>query len=85
MEDVHSVLSPTGPDRRVHARAQLMAAWLQFASGAVAWDATIDAKSGSIGFLPLMFAAEEVINNPASTDAELHAIELDLARLHPTN
>lgn len=83
--DVHTVLSPMGPDRRDHARAQLMAAWLQFASGAVAWDATIQLNNGTVGFLPLMFTAEAAINNPATTDAELLAIELDLARLHPAN
>ena len=85
MADVHTVLSPTGSSRRDHARAQLMAGWLQFASGAVAWDATIQLSNGSIGFLPLMFSAEAAINNPAATDGELHAIELALARLHPAN
>ena len=83
---VHGTLSPTGSDRRNFARAQLMAGWLQFASGAVAWDATIQLNGNeTIGFLQLMFAAEAVINNPAATDAELLAIELDLARLHPAN
>jgi hypothetical protein len=83
MADVHAVLSPAGPDRRVYARAQLMAAWLQFASGAVAWDATIQLNGGPVAFLQLMSTAEAVINNPASTDAELLAVELDLRRLHP--
>ena len=83
MADVHAVLSPTGSDRRVHVRAQLMAAWLQFASGAVDWDATIQLNGGPVAFLQLMSTAEAVINNPASTDAELHAVELDLQRLHP--
>jgi len=85
MADVHAVLSPTGPDRRVYARAQLMLAWLQFASGAVDWDATIQLNSGPVAFLDLMSSAEAVINNPASTNAELHAVELDLQRLHPTS
>ena len=83
MADVHAVLSPVGEDRRVHARAELMAAWLQFASGAVAWDATIQLNGGPVAFLQLMSTAEAVINNPASTDAELLAVELDLQRLHP--
>jgi hypothetical protein len=85
MADVYTVLSPTGPDRRVYARAELMAGWLQFASGAVDWDATIQLNSGPVDFLDLMFQAESVINNPASTDQQLHAVELDLARLHPAN
>lgn len=83
MADVHAVLSPVGQDRRVHARAALMAAWLQFASGAVDWDATIQLNGGPVAFLQLMSTAEAVINNPASTNAELHAVELDLQRLHP--
>jgi hypothetical protein len=83
MADVHAVLSPVGQDRRVHARAELMAAWLQFASGAVDWDATIQLNGGPVAFLQLMSTAEAVINNPASTNAELHAVELDLQRLHP--
>lgn len=77
----HAVLSPNGGDRRARARAELMLGWLQFASGAVDWDETVNAKSGTIGFLPLMFAAEAVINNPASTNQQLQAIELDLARI----
>jgi murein DD-endopeptidase MepM/ murein hydrolase activator NlpD len=81
MADVHAVLSPNGGDRRARARAELMLGWLQFASGAVDWNATVDAKSGTIGFLPLMFAAEAVINNPASTNQQLQAVELDLARI----
>ena len=83
MADVHAVLSPTGSDRRSAARAELMAAWLQFASGAVDWDATIQLNSGPVAFLQLMSTAEAVINNPASTNAQLHAVELDLKRLHP--
>ena len=82
---VHTVLSPMGSDRRDFARAQLMAGWLQFASGAVAWDATIQVDNETVGFLPLMFNAEAVINNPAATDAELLAVERALARLHPAN
>ena len=85
LADVHTVLSPTGSDRRLYARAQLMAAWLQFASGAVDFDATIQLNGGNVAFLDLMANAEAVINNPASTDAQLHAVELDLAKLHPTN
>ena len=84
MAQVHDVLSPTEGDRRKYARAELMVAWLQFASGAVAYDATVPLDSGPTDFLALMFAAEAVINNPASTDAQLHAVELDLAKVrHP--
>jgi hypothetical protein len=81
MAQVHAVLSPTEGDRRARARAELMVAWLQFASGAVAYDATVPLDSGPTDFLALMFAAEAVINNPASTDAQLQAAELDLAKV----
>jgi hypothetical protein len=84
MAQVHVVLSPTEGDRRARARAELMVAWLQFASGAVAYDATVPLNSGPTDFLALMIAAEAVINNPASTDAQLLATELDLAKVrHP--
>ena len=80
--DVHAVLSPTGGDRRARATAELMAAWLQFASGAVAWDATVPLSNGSsVGFLPLMASAEQAILDNATTDAELHGVERDLARV----
>lgn len=81
MAQVHTVLSPTEGDRRARARAELMVAWLQFASGAVAHDATVPLGSGPTDFLVLMFAAEAIINNPASTDAQLLAAELDLLRV----
>ena len=84
MAQVHAVLSPSEGDRRARARAELMVAWLQFASGSVAYDATVPLSSGPTDFLALMFAAEAVINNPASTDAQLLATELDLAKVrHP--
>ncbi|MCA1639879.1 MAG: PKD domain-containing protein [Acidobacteria bacterium] len=79
--DVHAVLSPTGGDRRARARAEIMLAWLQFASGAIDWDSTISLKSGAIDFLALMASSEAVISNPAATDAELHAVEQNLAKV----
>ena len=59
-----------------------MDAWLQFASGAVEWNATVPLGGGAtIDFLDLMFAAEAAILNPASTDAQLLDIERQLARV----
>jgi hypothetical protein len=70
--DVHMVLSPTGSDRRVHAEADLMAAWLQFASGAVAWDASVPLGGGaSMSFLDLMQQVETTILDGSATEAEL--------------
>jgi len=79
--DVHAVLSPNGGDRRARARAELMLAWLQFASGAIDWDSTVSLKSGETDFLALMAASEATISNPAATDAELHAVEQNLAKV----
>jgi hypothetical protein len=81
LAQVHLVLSPTEGDRRARARAELMVAWLQFASGAVDHDATVPLDNGPTDFLVLMFAAEAVINNPVSTDTQLQATELDLAKV----
>lgn len=76
VEDVAAILSPTGANRRAYALAALMVAWLQFASGAVAWDATVPIGGGqTMAFLDLMFQAEADILNPAATDAELLAVE----------
>ena len=78
--EAHAILSPTGGDRRVHARAGLMVAWLQFASGAVAWNATVPLDGGAtIGFLDLLFEAEDVILDAGATHAGLLAIERQLA------
>jgi hypothetical protein len=74
--DVHMVLSPTGGDRRVHAEGDLMAAWLQFASGAVAWNASVPIGGGStMAFLDLMQQVETTILDGTATNAELLAAE----------
>jgi hypothetical protein len=76
----YAVLSPTPHDKRGRAVAALMDAWLQFASGAVEWDATVPIGGGkTMAFLDLMLAAEATILNPASTDAQLRATEQLLA------
>ena len=81
-EDVHAILSPTGGDRRAYARAELMVAWLQFASGAVAWDATVPLQDGTnVDFLALMAEAEDTIVDPLATPLALLAVERDLARV----
>ncbi|KAA1423886.1 S8 family serine peptidase [Mumia zhuanghuii] len=81
--EAHAVLQPTGGDRRDRARADLLLAWLELASGAVSWDATVPlgGGQGSVGFLPLMFDAEETILDPAATNAELQDVSKDLSRV----
>lgn len=81
-DDVHAILSPTGGDRRARAIAELMIAWLQFASGAVEHDNTVPlGGQDAIAFLDLMFQAEATILNPAASDAQLHDVEQLLARV----
>jgi hypothetical protein len=59
-----------------------MVAWLQFASGAVAWDATVPLGGGdTMVFLDLRFAAEDVILDPTATKAELNDVEQLLAKV----
>ena len=80
--DVHAILSPAGGDRRAQAIAELMIAWLQFASGAVEHDNTVPLGGhDTIPFLELMFQAEATISNPAASDADLHAVTQRLARV----
>lgn len=69
-------------DRRARATAALMEAWLQFASGAVAWDATVPLADGTdIAFLDLMSEAEATILDLDATDDALLATEHDLRRV----
>jgi hypothetical protein len=81
-EDVHAILSPKAGDRRARARAALMVAWLQFASGAVAWNATVPLGGGTtIAFLDLIFQAEATILDANATNAQLLDIEQQLDKV----
>ena len=80
--DVLAILSPAGSDRRAQAIAELMVAWLQFASGAVEHDNTVPlGGQNTIAFLDLMFQAEATIVNPAASNAHLHDVTQLLARV----
>ena len=82
LSEVHEILSPSGNDPKGRAVAQLMDAWLQFASGAVAWDATVPTNGGgTMPFLDVMFHAEEVILDANSTKADLKAVEQLLSKV----
>jgi murein DD-endopeptidase MepM/ murein hydrolase activator NlpD len=79
-EEAHALLSTGEGTARDRATAQLLLAWLQFASGAVSYDATVPLGGGtSIDFLELMLTAEDTIVDPAATSQELGAIRRDLA------
>jgi hypothetical protein len=80
--DVHAVLSPHGADRRAKVRGDLMLAWLQFASGAVPWDATVPLNGNdSVALLDLMLEAESTVLDPTATNAQLKEAEQALARV----
>ena len=79
---VQTILSPHQGDRRARASAELMVAWLQFASGAVHWNATVPLGGGAtVKFLALMFDAEATILNPAATNAQLQDVEQQLLKV----
>jgi hypothetical protein len=81
-EEAHALLSTGGGTARDRAVAELLLAWLHFASGAVSFDATVPLRGqATIDFLELMFAAEETILDPASSKKQLGAVERDLARV----
>lgn len=80
--DAHAILSPKAGDRRAHARAALLVAWLPFASGAVSWDAVVPLGGGSsVGFLALMSASESAITDGATTTAQLLGVEQRLGKV----
>ena len=86
LADVHEVLSPVEGDRRAHATAQLMLAWLGFASGAVPWDAQVPLGGSSTqAFLDLMANAEATILSPAASRAELQAVEQALQKVRKSD
>ncbi len=77
LDEAEAVLSATGSDRRVHATTDLLAAWLHFASGGVAWDAAVPLEGGAtVPFLDAMHQIELTILDGDATDAELLDAEL---------
>lgn len=76
------ILAPKKGNARAKARSALLTGWLQFASGAVAWDETVTLSDEStISFLDLMFEAEAIILDGSASNAELNAVTLDLNRI----
>ena len=81
-EDVHEILTRPDGDTRAWAVAELMEAWLQFASGAVGYASTVPQGGGAtIAFLDLMFDAEATILDGSATDSELLAVALALQKV----
>lgn len=80
--DVHRILSAPDADRRARAIAALMEAWLQFASGGVAVNASVPLSGGShIAFLDLMSESESTILDADASEAALLAVKQDLERV----
>lgn len=80
-EEALALLSPASGDPAASATSELLQGWLQFASGAVSWDAQVTLQDGStISLLDLMFQAELTIATSTSK-SELKAVEQDLSRI----
>ena len=77
-QEAYEVLSPFGGDRRAKATAGLLEAWLNFASGSVAWDATVPLAGGEDApLLTVMAQIEAVVADPSATNKQL----IDAAQL----
>ncbi len=79
---VEAVLDARGPSKRGKAEAQVLAAWLNFAHGAIGWDEVIvfeDHEDGSsMPFHQLMAEAEAILLDPDAPDEVLERAK-DLA------
>jgi hypothetical protein len=74
LDAAKAVIDPKGPDMRPKAQAQLLSAWLNFASGAVGWDELVDTdRDGApdMSFHAVMEQAEAILLNPDASHEEL--------------
>jgi hypothetical protein len=79
LEDADEVLNPKGSDKRLKAEAQLLAAWLNFAHGAVGWDQSVPLSDGETQpFHDVVAEAEELLLNPDASHEDLEEAK-DLA------
>jgi hypothetical protein len=80
------VLSPRGPvDMQALLDVQLLAAWLNFANGAIGWDEPVDTTGDGLGdttFAAAIAAAEAVRLDPTATNAQLEAQKDILERIN---
>lgn len=82
-----AVLQPQGdvPSPRKQLERELLAAWLNFANGAVEWVELIDTNHDGAAETPfnaVVYAAESVRLNPAATDAEVRDQQQILHRVN---
>ncbi|MEJ2013478.1 MAG: hypothetical protein P8X64_14800 [Anaerolineales bacterium] len=78
IESADRVMNPKGPDKLEKAEAQLLAAWLNFTDGSVAWDEIVQIEDGttlSVG--EALVQVESMLSDPHSTDADfVKALEI---------
>jgi hypothetical protein len=71
-QDADEVLSAQGNDRRAIATADLLVAWLHFASGAVPLDAEVTIRGNEVrDYLDVMNEIETIVTDPNSTHRDL--------------
>lgn len=80
--DARAALLPPQDDVRAQARATLLWAWLQFASGAVGSEAHVTRGDGSsVRVRGLLAESEATIASAATGDEQLRAVIADLSRV----
>ncbi|NLP83607.1 hypothetical protein HF576_07100 [Microbacterium sp. CFH 90308] len=77
--DAYALLAERAGDAEKRAAAELLAAWLHFASGAVTWDAEIVLDGTPTTFLELMTRAESAFEARSTSDDELRRLVEDLS------
>jgi streptogramin lyase len=80
LAEAREVMWASGPDMRDKAEAQLLAAWLNFANGAVGWAELIDTDGDDVDDMPfyqVVSAAEAILLDADASHAQLvHAKDL---------
>jgi hypothetical protein len=71
LAEAAAVLSPRGDDKRAVATADLLTAWLHFASGVVSHDAMVPIQGQQVPYLDVMSEIEAIVLDPTATRAEL--------------
>jgi hypothetical protein len=71
-QDAADILSPQGADKRAVATADLLVAWLHFASGGVALDAEVTIRGHEVrDFLDVISEVEAIVADPNSSRSDL--------------
>ena len=79
--EAYSLLAARAGDAEKRAAAELLTAWLHFASGAVAWDAEIIVDGMPMTFLELMTSAESAFDAQSTGEDELRRLVEDLTEV----